>query len=299
VNDLLGQAEQISAGMEAVANGDVGAIGGMVADAAGLPLPPGFGGGDGGGEAAGAGAGDAGEGGEGAGEGGEEEQSYTQRVGLDAAVNGAIDRGIRGGAAALGEALGLGGGGGGSENHANVDGPAGDVGGLSETDRAKGPGHNTHKVDGSYSESVGSMRLAGVLLEVHDEIAGNLTEKVGVAKVTGAIGDITADIGGNKTLQTLGRLVFTPADESESAGGSVTTMVGGLVYDRVKGSYTISAGAPATFIGAFAKLEAKTAITLTCGASSLVIDGSGVSLTSPIVTIIAGKVSLTKAVAEN
>ena len=301
VNDLLGQAEQISAGMEAVANGDVGAIGGMVADAAGLPLPPGFGGGDGGGEAAGAGAGDAGEGGEGAGEGGEEEQSYTQRVGLDAAVNGAIDRGIRGGAAALGEALGLGGGGGGggSENLANVDGPAGDVGGLSETDRAKGPGHNTHKVDGSYSESVGSMRLAGVLLEVHDEIAGNLTEKVGVAKVTGAIGDITADIGGNKTLQTLGRLVFTPADESESAGGSVTTMVGGLVYDRVKGSYTISAGAPATFIGAFAKLEAKTAITLTCGASSLVIDGSGVSLTSPIVTIIAGKVSLTKAVAEN
>jgi type VI secretion system secreted protein VgrG len=79
----------------------------------------------------------------------------------------------------------------------------------------------------------------------------------------------------------------------------VTNLVGGLVYDRVKGSYTISAGGPATFIGAFAKLEAKTAITLTCGASSLVIDGSGVSLTSPIVTILAGKVSLTKAVAEN
>jgi type VI secretion system secreted protein VgrG len=66
----------------------------------------------------------------------------------------------------------------------------------------------------------------------------------------------------------------------------------------VAGGVAIEATAPATFIGAFQKLEAATAITLTCGASTVVIDGSGIAITSPIVTITAGKISLTKAVSE-
>jgi len=41
-----------------------------------------------------------------------------------------------------------------------------------------------------------------------------------------------------------------------------------------------------------------TGITLTCGASTVTIDGGGISMVSPLVTITAGKVSLVKAVSE-
>ena len=270
-------------------------------------MPPGFGDGgaegtaDGGGEAEGG----EGAGGDGEGEGGEaasEEEGptdYTGMVGLNDAVDSAIDRGIRAGAGALGEALGITSAGGDQANMANVDGPAGDVAGLDETDRTKGPGHSLHLVGGNYTEDVGSLRIQGVLLESHDEIAGNLTETIGLAKLTAALADQSVSIGGNKTLTALGRLTYTKGDESDAASGAVTNMIGGLVYDKVKGGYNITAGAPATFIGAFHKLEAKTAITLSCGASKVVIDGSGVTIESPIITITCGKITMTKSVAEN
>lgn len=310
INDLVGQAQGLAAGMEAVQNGDVGAIAGLAADAAGLPMPPGFGGDAGGGESAGraapAGAGgEGGGGGEGAGRGeggdggGDGPTDYTGMLGINSAVDSAIDRGIRGGSAALGEALGLSAGGGGGQSTANVDGPAGDVAGVDQTDRTKGPGHSTHKVDGSYSESTGALRISGVLMGMHQEISGNLDETVAAAKLTATFGGINESTGGNKTVTALGQLTFSKGDDTENSAGAATAMIGGLVYDKIKGGYALEAGAPATFIGAFHKMEAATSISFTCGASSIQMDDSGVTITSPLVTILAGKIQLTKAVTEN
>jgi len=74
--------------------------------------------------------------------------------------------------------------------------------------------------------------------------------------------------------------------------------VGGAIVDKLKGSHQVEAGGPATFIGAFHKMEAKGAITLKCGASEVVIDKSGVTVTSPMVTFMAGKIHLPKDVSE-
>ena len=63
-------------------------------------------------------------------------------------------------------------------------------------------------------------------------------------------------------------------------------------------SRQIEAGAPATFIGAFHKVDAGTSITFKCGGSEVVVDGSGVSIKSAMITITAGKIALTKSVAE-
>ena len=75
-------------------------------------------------------------------------------------------------------------------------------------------------------------------------------------------------------------------------------VVGGAIVDKHKGSHEIEAGGPATFIGAFHKLDAKGAITLKCGASEVVLDGSGLTITSPALAIAGSKIQLTKKVGE-
>jgi len=298
INDLTSSVEAMGAGMEAAQNGDLGALGGLAADAAGLPIPPAFGGGDGGGGGGGdGGGGDGGGGGEGGGEAGGG-QSYTEMAGVDAAVDSAIERGITAGAGALGAALGLDSAGGGGASVANADGPVGDVGGISETDRAKGPGHHTHLVAGNYTETTSGLRIQAALMGVHLDVAGNVTESVGAAKATGAIGNVVLDVGGNKDETALGRVAVVKGDEAETVGGNRMVMIGGAIYDKVDGGQSVTAGGPATFIGAFQKFEAGTAITFTCGASEVVIDGSGVSITSPLVAILSPKIQLTKKVTE-
>ena len=308
INNLTAQAQQMGAGMQALQNGDMGAMAGLAGQAAGLPVPPAFGGG-GGDAAAGGGGGEAGGGGgeAGGGEagGGIPNPGAAASGAVDnavAAVNGAVDnaiqQGMTAGAGALASALGLDGAGGGGASTANADGPVGDVAGIDGTDRAKGPGHSIHKVDASYSETVGSVRIQAALMGVHTTVSGTMTESVSAAKVTGAIGDITTNVAGAKTDKALGFVHFAKGDQAESIAAGRQAMVTGLIYDKITGSRNTKAGAPATFIGAFHKIEAGTSITLKCGESEVVIDGSGIAITSPMVAFLSPKIQLTKDVDE-
>jgi type VI secretion system secreted protein VgrG len=306
INGLQQQMAQIGAGMQAVANGDMGGAAPLLAQAAGLPSPGAFasamagggegegGGGEGGGEAGRSEAGGA-EGGEGGepGEGG-----LSEQLGVNDAVNSGIDRGAAAAADALGSALGLDADGGGGSSQANEAGLVGDVAGVDSTDRAKGPGHNTAKVTGTLKEKAGSTRIRAVLSGVHNEIAGDVKEDVGAAKIEMILGNRTETVGGGKTETALGLIIITKGDETEKVTGSKMQMVGGAILEKIAGGHSITAGSPASFIGAFHKIEAATSITLKCGASEVVIDDSGIAMKSPIVTITAGKVSMTKAVSE-
>jgi type VI secretion system secreted protein VgrG len=297
INGVQAQMEQIGAGMQAVADGDLGAAAPLLAQAAGLPASPAevFGGGAGGGEASAAEGSEAG-GGEGGGE--EGPAGVTAQLGIDHAVNHAIEHGTAAAAAALGSALGLDAGGGGSASGANRVGPPGDVPGVDETDRAKGPGHSTSKVAGKLSETVGSIKVIAALDGIHTKVAGNLTDTIGAARAELILGNRAEEVGGNKDETALGLVVVSRADETEHVTGSKTVMVGGAILEKIAGGHSITAGGTATFVGAFHKIEAATSITLSCGASTVVIDGSGIAMSSPLVTITAGKVSMTKAVAE-
>ncbi len=93
-------------------------------------------------------------------------------------------------------------------------------------------------------------------------------------------------------------MVLSKGGESEEVGGTKTTMVGGAIVDKLGGTHSITAQGPATFIGAFHKMEASGAITFKCGASEVVIDGSGISIKSPLVAILAPKIQLPKKVSE-
>jgi type VI secretion system secreted protein VgrG len=296
VKAMQSKMEDIGKGMQAVANGDLGAAAPLLASAAGLPGSPSaaMGGGDeggGGGEAARAG-------GEGGGGEGQASPGMSAQLGIDKAVNNAIAKGTHAAANALGQALGIDADGESGESAANEAGPAGNVDGVDATDRAKGPGHSTRKIAGSAKEQIGSIRVAAAVKEVSTNVTGNLTESIGAARVEMALGNRAEEIGGNKDESALGLVVITKGDETEKVTGPKTSMVGGAILEKIAGGHSIVATAPATMIGAFHKIEAGTSITLKCGASEVVIDGSGIAVTSPLVTIMAGKISLTKSVAE-
>ncbi len=303
VNNLASQANQIGQAMQAVANGDVSAMAGMAANASGIPganqMVAAMGGG-----------------GQGGGEGGapnplaDVASTLAQPGNManaaiqqgSAAARGAAAAGIRRGVgaarSALGSALGLDAGGGTGESGANAAGPEGNVDGVDQTDREKGPGHSTAKIAGSHTETIGSMKIRGTVLGIDTNVGADMTQTVGAAQAEIIIGDRAETVGGNKDEKAIGLVVLSKGGESEKVGGSKTTMVGGLIYDKLKGSHSIEATGPATFIGAFHKVEAKTKITFKCGASSVVVDGSGFTVLSPLVTVLAAKIQLPKKVAE-
>src|SRR6185369_8628395 len=115
-------------------------------------------------------------GGGGGAEAGGGNESVTSQLGIDQAVDHAIDKGASAAADALGEALGLDADGGGGESNANEAGPVGNVDGVDATDRAKGPGHLTSKIGGSYTEQVGSLKVTAALNGVFNNVAGDLTQ---------------------------------------------------------------------------------------------------------------------------
>ncbi|MEP7119444.1 MAG: type VI secretion system tip protein TssI/VgrG [Byssovorax sp.] len=337
VNKLAGQAQALGDQMKAVASGDLSAAGGLVAGASGIPgadeLASSLGGGGGesasrgggtaakgGGEDAGGGmatkggapaggmaakggasaavAGEGGGGGRGPDVGGVNAGIADGGSAVRAAASSAIKSGVGAAKSALGAALGLDSAGGGGSSMANAGGPEGDVAGVDATDREKGPGHSTAKVAGAYSEAIGAIKVLGVLDGVNTSVAGSMTQHVGAAHVELVIGNRSEAIGASKTEKAVGLVVLSKGGESEQVAGAKSTMVGGAIIDKIKGSHMVQAGGTATFVGAFHKVEASKKITFKCGGSTVVIDGGGITITAPIVTIFAGKIQLPMKVTE-
>ena len=299
INSLNQKVQGLADAMQAVQNGDLSAVGPMVANASGLPgaseLAASFGGGPGGGAPGGGGPGGGLQSIPGLPGGG---STNALAAIASNAARGAIARGTAAAHGALADALGLDAGGGGGASMANAGGPEGDVAGIDATDREKGPGHSIAKVGGTHSETTGGLRVLGALQTVDTNIAADKSVNVGAATVELAIGSYSEAVGGSKTESSIGLAVLSKGGESETVGGSKTVMVGGAIVDKLQGSHSIKAGAPATFIGAFHKVDAQGSIVFKCGASEVVIDGGGVTITSPIVAFLAPKIQLPKKVSE-
>ncbi len=292
INQLQSQVQNVGAGMQAVSNGDLGAAAGAFGSAAGLPMPGAFGaslaasGGGGGGASGGAGGG--GQSG-GAGGGG-----FSQAVGLDAMVSGAIQSG----GSALGSALGLGGAGGGGQSAANAAGPDGAVGGNSASNNTTGPGHAITTCSSTHAEDVGSVKATIAAAGIHTTVKGARTQDVGAARIELVGGTRAETCLADKKEKAIGLVVISKAPESETVGGSRTTMVGGAILEKIGGSQTVVATGTGTFVGAFHKIDASTAIVFECGESSVVIDGSGVTIKAALVTITAPKITVKSTTAQ-
>lgn len=300
INQLESQVQAVSQGMDALANGDLGAAASTLAAASGLPTPAMVGrslagdggaenaasaGADGPAEASGSARGEAGEGGE---ADGEDSGGVLHAIGLDAMVRGAIQSGSD----TLGSAMGLGGGGGGGSSAANTAGPEGAVDGNSASDNTTGPGHAVNMCSSTHTEKIGSLKVAIAANGIHTTVAGNRQQDIGAARVELVAGTRSENCLANKTENALGLIVLSPAAEEETVSGSRATMVGGAILEKIGGSHTVTAGGLLTIAGAFHKVEASTAIKFECGGSSVTIDGSGVTIKAAAVTITAPKVIL-------
>ena len=306
VQGLVGQAQKIGGAMAAVAGGDLGATAGLLGAAASLPgagaltgAMGGGGGGDGGGGGGGAVEGgpaattNAGPGGEGS-----SSADIAAKNILQSAMTTALQKGIRKGGKALSGAVGGDSDGGGGGSEANANGPEGAVASVDGADNDKGPGHQLHDVAGSINDTIGALKVVATAEGIMCNAAGSLTDTIGAARAEIVLGNRAESVEGMKSEKTLGLIIVSKADETEKVGGAKTCMVGGAIVDKITGGHSIESKAPATFIGAFHKVEAKTKITLKCGASTLVIDGGGITIESPMVMITAGKIVIPKAVTE-
>lgn len=312
IKDVQAKAENIGKAMDAVSKGDLGAAAGAMSAASGMPTPPAVGAamkaaalGGGGGADAGGGAADRGGGGgdrvakgggadRGAGGGGGG-GGASKAFGLDSLVNGAIE----GGAAKLGDALGLDSGGGGGSSAGNEGGPAGAVGGNAAADSATGPGYAVTKCSATHDEKVGSIKATIAAAGIHTTVKGARTHEIGAARVELVGGTRAETCTADKTEKAVGLVVISKGPESETVGGARTTMVGGAILEKIGASQTVTATGKAMFVGAFHKIDASSAIVLKCGDSEVVINGSGVTIKTPgAVTITAPNVTLTKSVSE-
>jgi type VI secretion system secreted protein VgrG len=302
VKDLAAKAEGLGAGLSALGNGDLSAVGGVMAGASGIPgagaMAAAMGGGGGGAGAGGADNPAAGASGAVAGAG---DQASALNIAAGNMLNSALGNAVQSAAskavAGLDDAAGVDGDGGGGSSAANADGPVGDVAGVDATDRAKGPGHSTYKVTGSHSETVGALKVLATLNGINTNIAGNMTQNVGAAFIQMAYGDVAEAVTGDKKEKELG-LVVVAKGESEHVASSKMAMIGGLVLDKVSGNMSLEATGNLTMIGAMQKMSASTAITLKCGESEIAITGDGVTIKSPLVTLTGGKIQLPKPAGE-
>ncbi|WP_437282028.1 type VI secretion system tip protein TssI/VgrG [Sorangium sp. So ce375] len=291
INGLTQKVAGVSGAMQAVAGGDMSGMPAMIAGASGIPgagqLAASMGGGGGGG----------GGGAAGGAPGGSGPPNMLAAIASNVAHSSLAGK-VFVKPEALASALGMDGGGGGGSSMENAGGPDGAVDGVDATDREKGSGHSTAKVTGTHKEDVGSMKILGAIQDIDNNVTGKKTIDVGAATVQVAFGSYAESVTGSKNEKATGLIVLSNAGESETIAGSRTAMVGGAVVDKLKGSHVVQAVGPATFIGAFHKVEAKGAIVFKCGASEVVIDGGGVTITSPLVTILAPKIQLPKKVSE-
>lgn len=217
---------------------------------------------------------------------------------IGSALRPVAQKGVRKVAKALEGGGGSGGGDGGGASEANAGGPEGAVSGIDAQDLEKGPGHNTHKVDGSMTETVGAMKVVASVNGINTNVAGAMTQTVSAAKVEMLMGNYSEAVGSAVTETEAALIVVAKEDETESAGVMKSEMVGGAIAEKIGGNHTVVAGAMATFIGALHKIDAKGKITFKCGASSVVIDGSGITITSPMVMITAAKIQIPKSTTE-
>ncbi|HRI62580.1 MAG TPA: type VI secretion system tip protein TssI/VgrG [Polyangium sp.] len=308
INSLNSQVQEIAGNMQAVANGDLGGIGAMAANAAGLPGAADFARSLAGpppppteaGQAIGDAAGQVNQAATQANEAAAQANALTQ-VAAEAsrnALHNAIHQGVGGAETALAHAMGFEPMGGGGSSGANMSGPNAQVDGVDATNREKGPGHATALVGGTHTETIGSLKVLASIKDIDTNVGAAKTQDVGLGTLQLAIGDYSETVGASKTEKALGLVVLTKGGESEKVGGSKTTMVGGAIIDKVDGNQGIEAGGPATFVGIFHKVEAGGSITFKCGGSEVVINKDGIEIKSPIVAFLAPKIHLPQKVTE-
>jgi type VI secretion system secreted protein VgrG len=283
IQDLQDQVEAMSADMAAVNEGALAASAGLSASVAGLPTMDDL--------SRSAAAGPAGT------REGPEDSSSSVGISGAALANAAMLRGMRGGIQgaknAAGAAQGQDGASGGGKSLENVGGPAGDLAGFSESDTAAGAGYSQYTVKGAHTEKAGGNRITAAAGSIMVN-AKSESESIGAALVEIIKGDRAESVEGASSETEPALVMVVGGNSSQVIKGALNTMAGGAVMETIGGNRTVEAKSSVNLIGATHALDAQTKITFKCGASSIVIDGSGITIQSAMVSIDGSSITLPK-----
>ncbi len=283
IQNLQAQVEGMAGKMQAVSEGALSAAGGLSAGAAALPGLDALGRVVAAGPAA-------------TRSGPEDDTSSIGISGAalaNAAMRSAIGSGIQSAKSAFSAAAGIEGAGGGGASMGNAAGPAGDLAGFSESDTAAGPGYSQYTVQGTHTEQAGGNRITAaagaIMLNAKSE-----TESVGAAHVEIIKGNRAESVEGASSETEPALVLVVGGDLTHTVQGVLNTMVGGAVVETIGGNRTVEANSNVTIAAASHALTAKTKMTFKCGASSIVIDGSGITIQAPMVSIDGSSITLPK-----
>lgn len=137
-------------------------------------------------------------------------------------------------------------------------------------------------VTGDISRDVGAVQLLTSIASITSNVAGDVKESIGVAKVDLCKATWSETISGNKMAQiAVGELDVVKGSYESSSEAAMTTLVGGLRYAKVAGTYTVKSpiitliGATGTLKGAGSELK--------LGGAPIVVKGSKIAIDTALV----------------
>ncbi len=132
-------------------------------------------------------------------------------------------------------------------------------------------GSRGESVGGSSVEKVGALKLTTVGLGSYTRsVGGDATETVGAANIATVKGSNSRNVGSDESvIATAAKVVMTKGDFLMSIGGTLTQMIGGLIYGKVDGDVQISAPT-VTFVAAVIQLKG--------GGSTVKMSGGPISI---------------------
>jgi type VI secretion system secreted protein VgrG len=144
---------------------------------------------------------------------------------------------------------------------------------------------------GNFERDVGALELVGSIASINDNVLGSLKEDTGAVKVQLVNGSHGEHITGDKnTTYLAAELHLTKGAILNTAGGSVTNLVGGLHYQKLDGGYAVKApmitllGAVGAFKGGGSELK--------LGGGPIVLKGSKIMVESGLIVKMSGSMKL-------
>jgi type VI secretion system secreted protein VgrG len=148
-----------------------------------------------------------------------------------------------------------------------------------------------YDISGSLSRTVGSVQISGSIASISENVAGSYTHSSGAATihlVNGSHGEV---VGGMKNQQSLAaELHMTKADLTQNCDGTVTTMVGGLHYQKIDGDLVIKAPM-VTLLGAVGSFKGGSS-TLKLGGGPVVAKGTKIAIEGAMIVKMGGSLKM-------
>jgi type VI secretion system secreted protein VgrG len=136
-------------------------------------------------------------------------------------------------------------------------------------------------VTGDFSRTVGAVHVAASVASIAENVIGDMHETNSVVKILAAKGAIGETVRGDKNLTSTAAELHLLKGDMTSSAASVTSIVGGLHYQKIDGAYAVK-GKMLTLVGAVGIFKGGSS-ELKLGGGPITATGSAITIKSPMI----------------